>query len=76
MLLEAFSLIKNKAVTLKLIGKGVLKQELIKRSEELGISSRVDILDYKQNIENYYSKAKRLVSRYLRYAKLFITQLT
>ena len=48
MLLEAFSLIKNKAVTLKLIGKGVLKQELIKRSEELGISSRVDILDYKQ----------------------------
>lgn len=61
MLLNAFSKIKDKEISLKIIGTGNLKEELIQLVNELGVSNRVEFIEYTENIQEYYRSAKMTV---------------
>lgn len=61
MLIEAFSQIENNEVLLKLVGSGSLKNELTKYAEGLGISNRVEFVNFTSDIEKYYKKAQATI---------------
>ena len=58
MLLEAFALMQDKTVGLKLIGEGSQKEELVRYAQKLSISDRVEFIPYTTKIIEYYRHAK------------------
>lgn len=61
MMIEAFSKIENNDISLKLVGKGSMKDDLIKYAADLQISSRVNFIDFTSEIEEYYKKAQATI---------------
>lgn len=61
MLLQAFSMIDNTSITLKIIGSGSLKENLLKKCEELDIENRVVFIEHTSEIMDYYKKAQIVV---------------
>ena len=58
MLLQAFSMLDDKIVNLKIIGSGSLKDNLMRQCNELGIEDRVTFIGHTTDIIKYYKKAR------------------
>ncbi len=61
MLLQAFSMLNEKTIDLKIIGSGSLKDNLVRQCEELGIEDRVTFIEHKTKIMDYYKRARIVV---------------
>lgn len=61
MLLRAFAKMKDKTVSLVLVGNGSLKQELQMQVQNLQIENRVKFVEYTTDIVEHYKKAKLTV---------------
>lgn len=61
LLIEAFSLLKNKKIELIVIGDGKLKSALYHTVQEKGLENRIHFLGFKINPYNYIKSAKLLV---------------
>lgn len=58
MLLQAFSMLNNSTIGLKIIGSGTLRDNLRKQCKELGIEDRVVFIEHTAEIMKYYKKAR------------------
>ena len=58
MLLQAFSMLNNSTINLKIIGSGSLRDNLRKQCKELGIEDRVVFIEHTTEIMKYYKKAR------------------
>ncbi|HAT4141228.1 TPA: glycosyltransferase family 4 protein [Clostridium perfringens] len=63
MLIAAFSMVLNKIPNahLKIVGEGSLKEELVKKSEELKIKEKIIWKDFSKDIESIYKNASVVV---------------
>lgn len=58
MLLQAFSMLNNPKISLKIIGSGSLREDLMRQSKDLGIEDRVVFIEHTSEIMKYYKKAR------------------
>lgn len=58
MLLQAFSMLNNPKISLKIIGSGSLRENLMRQSKDLGIEDRVVFIEHTSEIMKYYKKAR------------------
>lgn len=58
MLLQAFSMLNEKTIGLKIIGSGSLKDDLERQCKDLGIEDRVSFIEHTREIMEYYKKAR------------------
>jgi len=65
-MIEAFSKIKNTNTQLQIIGKGPLKNTLLKQIKENNLQHRIELLGYQKNVVNYLQGADCFIlsSRY------------
>ena len=61
MLLEAFAKLNDKKVRLKIVGSGSQRQMLEQLAVEKGIEKRIDFIEYTEEIQNLYKRAKATV---------------
>ena len=52
-LLRAFALLQHSDAQLVIVGEGSLKQEIVAEAQRLGISSRIQIIDFLKRVEVY-----------------------
>lgn len=62
LLIDAFYLLKDKDIDLLISGIGPNKQLLENKTAELGLKSRVKFIGFRENLQDYYTKAKLFVT--------------
>jgi glycosyltransferase involved in cell wall biosynthesis len=58
MLLDAFNMLKNDKIKLVIVGEGSEKNNIKKKVELLGLSNRVQFIDFTKSTIDYYRKAR------------------